>query len=609
MAYDKDSISQAKKKGMFGDNFDPMALGLSNDEKKRIVKELAAVSGEMKGANTEAPGAAQNGTDAEHFKPAVKKRKKSPGFFAFLWRFLNMIFTGTRPSDYDKQQAVKALRDAVKRIKPPIMTFAPDLVTGELGRQIHLLHQYLAPLGPLFDDMIDNSDAEGRFNFQLYYLMTTLATLDRGYEFLFTEDGLRKHISGDRDDMARVRVKEMIESFLNSVSEEERRYVNRHFGDVLNCYDLIRFNFAGFLRFFCPSYAVESQNNEFHDIRPDEVLNDLKILEGLIISVPLEQMRIAVSLIGNYFKLRLRERMDEEYADKIEEHLMRIGMKNYASMGAALMKPVSGGQITLLVRYVTQNRTYEPRAQRRISNFFDEYTRNFRRVMDIRLERILTRRRQEEVSSKLQELFSTSEPLRGYFYNDDTNSILYRMDLSPFVYTTAYYVCMRFYSEKFPEHVKRSLNRLIVEGSYKDSLVRRVMSEEFYRSEELCERLIQFSEFVSLHKERGILLHGMIQKFKGNVVAKKTLNARIATVNEGLHPILLDIRESVNNLQGVLARIEADINAINPKAIDNLSKIGAHINTRFLQDLRRSARDYTLFSGLMAETFRDIRDT
>jgi len=600
VAYDKDSIQKAKEKGVFGDRFDPMSLAIPEEEKRRMAKGLTAAKGTLTENITAAERAA-----AAQAKQGGKKKKDELGIFAYFWRFLLMLFTGTRPSDYAKQSMVKDLRDSVKRIRPVVMSFSPDMITGELARQVHSLHQYLAPLHSLFDDTVDNKDPEGSFNFQLYYLMQTLPDLDREFENLFTEEGLQSYIAAVRDDMARSRVKEMVDSLIHSVGEEDRKLVNRFFGDVLNFYDLMRFNFYGFLRLFCLEYSVDSNNNTFNDIQTDGLVGELRNLESLILSVPLEQVRVANSIVGNYFQLRLREKMDEEHADRITEHLMRIGLNNYNGLGVALSKLVSGRQLTLIIRYIMRSREHEPRANNQSVNFFEAFLKNFNRVVGMRLERVLTRRRQEEIGSKMQELFTIVEPLKGYFYNDDTNSILIRMELSSFVYTMAFYNCMRFYTEKFPEHIKRTLNRLVVEGSYKDSLARHVLSEEFYRSEEFCSRLMDFSENVDMQKERGILLYGMIHKFKGNIAAKKALNARIANVNEALHPILIDIAESARNLQGVLVRLVDDIGVPGPKVSDNLSKIGAHNNARFLLELRKSAQEYVLFSSLIEETFRE----
>ena len=38
MAYDEESIRKAREKGIFNDSFDPLALGLSEEEKKRMAR-------------------------------------------------------------------------------------------------------------------------------------------------------------------------------------------------------------------------------------------------------------------------------------------------------------------------------------------------------------------------------------------------------------------------------------------------------------------------------------------------------------------------------------------------------------------------------------------
>ena len=584
---------------MFENSFDPMALTLSDEEKQRMVKDLSA---DKRDESADEPSPARGGVPRKQ----THSTDEDSGFFAYLWRLLHMIFTGTRPSDYELQRKLRALRNEVKRIKPPIMTFSPDQITGEVARQIHVLYQYLAPLVPLFDDTVANSDPEGSFNFQMYYFQQILPSIGNEFGKFFTEDGLLSFIEGVRDDMARGRVREKTESYINLVEENDRKQINTLFSDILAIHELIHFKFPIVLRRFSPDYSVDSRTNIFNDVRTDnDVAEDLKALESLLLSVELERLRDVLILVGDYFREYLREKMDEQYVEKITGHLTRIGMKNYSGLGVTLARVVSGGQLTLIVRYITRSRDYTPRVHNRVSNFFDDFTKNIKRVVDVRLERAIVRRRREAIGSDMTALFGGTEPIPGFFYTAETNVILCRMEMSSFIYTEAFYINMRFYTEIFPEHVKRTLDKLIVEGSYIDSLVRRVLSEEFYRSVEITERLIRFSEFINMKTERGSILYGMIQKFKGNAVAKKALAGRIATVNEGLHPILLAIRENAHNLHDALGRVAADVGASQPKVMDNLAKIGTQGNSRFLTELRKSVQDCALLVRLNEETFRE----
>jgi hypothetical protein len=204
------------------------------------------------------------------------------------------------------------------------------------------------------------------------------------------------------------------------------------------------------------------------------------------------------------------------------------------------------------------------------------------------------------------ELFGNFEPFADYFYTLEQNVVLEKMNISTFIYTAAFYVTMRFYSEKYSAYFKRMINKLIVDGSYKDSLARRTLSDEFYHSDEINEKLQKFSEFVHRRKEKGSLLLSSIEKFRGDFASRKALNTRIAAINEGLHAILLDVRQNVESLQSVMARVARDIDSRNPKVIDNLQKMNVG-NNRFLTELRKCAHDYAIFWEIITKVFKAVK--
>jgi hypothetical protein len=252
-----------------------------------------------------------------------------------------------------------------------------------------------------------------------------------------------------------------------------------------------------------------------------------------------------------------------------------------------------------------RHRDYEPRVQNRTAHFFEDFSKNFRHIIDVRVGRVLEDKRQEDIGKKMKELFGAIDPLKEYFYDDATNVTLRTLELMAFAYTSVYYASMRFYGEKFPEYIKPMLYILVIEGSYKDSLIRRTVSEEFYRADELYERLQKFSDAISVFKERGKHFQEMIQNFNGNLVAKKELNTTIMETNETLRPILTDIYESANALRGALTYIVMDVGERNPRFVDNLAKIDGNNNARFIGELRRCAEDCTLFVQLFMSAFRD----
>ena len=55
----------------------------------------------------------------------------------------------------------------------------------------------------------------------------------------------------------------------------------------------------------------------------------------------------------------------------------------------------------------------------------------------------------------------------------------------------------------------------------------------------------------------------------------------------------------------ILVRIGHDIDAEKPEIVDNLHKIGATGNARFLGELRRSIRETVIFSDVILKVFKE----
>ncbi|HPH01636.1 MAG TPA: DUF5312 family protein [Spirochaetota bacterium] len=600
MSYDEESIRKAKDKGIFNDSFDPLALGLSEDEKKRMAKGFEGAQRDL-----------MNKAEASDNKSGKKRGKqgqqdvKKAGFFERLVRFFVMLFTGLSPADYEKKKRIKELKLAIKKLKPAVYNFQTEAITAEFAGLIHDFFKLVWPYRIVFEEVFGETDPESHLDFQLFYVRTLVPTITDEEIFRFTEDGIKEYVKGDRDSMVRKRIDEMTDIFIRKIDEETRRRLNRTFADFINVKELLSYNFFSFLKRFQSGYSVDDPNPDFHDIRPDGTGEMLKDLESILLAVNTKALPSVLGLAAAYFQENGSKTADEETVAKTLVHFQKMAEGGYRMIPASLSKIVNGQQLCLLIRYITKNLEYEAHIYPRGTNFFEEFGRGLVAAMEARVSRVLARRKQEEVDAKLKELFETQEQMPDYLYSEATNGILRKLDLPDFIYPTAFYVSMRYFSEKYYQYIKRVLNKLIVDGSFKDSLARRTLADEFYKMDDLFNRLIVFSNSVNIRKEKGSLFQSMLQKFKGDLASKKALGARIATINQELHAVLQDIRDCTVNLQTVLVRIGHDIDSEKPEIVDNLHKIGAAGNVRFLGEMKRSIRESVLFSDIILKVFKD----
>ena len=600
MAYDEESIRKAREKGIFNDSFDPLALGLSEEEKKRMARGFEGAQRDLL-KQAESSGA-RSGSKRD---AREKQSSGKVGFFERVVRFFLMLFTGLSPADYEKKKKIKELRQAIKRLKPQVYNFQTETISAEFARLIHDFVRLIWPYRVVFEEVFGEDDAEQHLDFQLYYVRMMVPTITDEEVYRFTEDGLKEFVRNDRDSMVRKRVDEMADIFLRNIDEETRRRLNRSFADFINTKEMIAYNFFSLLRRFHSGYTVEDENQVFHDIRPDGTGEMLKDLESVLLAVNTKMLPSVLGIAAGYYQERMLQKTDQEAGAATLLHFQKMAESGYRTVTSALSRIVNGQQICLLIRYVTKNLEYETHIYPRGTNFFEEFGKGLSSALEARVSRVLARRKQEEVDARLKEMFETLEPLPDFIYSDATNAILTKLDLPEFIYPTAFYVSMRFYAEKYYQYIKRVLNKLIVDGSFKDSLARRTLADEFYKMDDLSNRLTVFSNSVNMRKEKGSLFQAMLQKFKGDLASKKALGARIAAINQDLHAVLQDIRDCTINLQTVLVRIGHDIDSEKPEILDNLHKIGTSGNARFLGELRRSIRETVLFSDVILKVFKD----
>lgn len=600
MGYDEESIRKAREKGIFNDSFDPLALGLSEEEKKRMTQGFKELQSD--------PAKQGDGADARLGGKQGSRRKQATAklsIFERLVRFILLLFTGQSFADYEKKKRVKELKQALKRFRPQIYNFQTETITEDFAKLIHDLVKLLWPYRVVFEDVFGEDDAERHLDFQLHYIRNTIETISEEEIARFSEEGLKEFVRTDRDAVARKRIGDLIEAFLRNFDEDSRRRLNRNFADFLNVKEMIGFNFFSLLRRFNASYTIESEDQLFHDIRPDGVGETLKDLESMLLAINTKALPSVLGLAADYYRKKMLKKVDQADSEAILLHFQKMEESDYRMLIAAISRIVAGQQLCFLIRYITKNLDYESYVYPKGTNFFEEFRKGLSTAITTRLDRILAKRKQEEVNAKLKELFETFEPIPEFLYSDATNKILTRLDLPVFIYPTAFYVAIRFYDEKYYQYIKRNLNKLIVDGSFKDSLARRTLADEFYKMDDLSGRLTAFSNSINIQKEKGSVLQGMLQKFKGDLASKKALGTRIATINQELHAVLQDTRACVTSLQNVLVRIGHDIDSVKPEIVDNLHKIGSSGNTRFLGELKRSIREIVLFSDIISKVFKD----
>ena len=146
--YDREAIDSAHKEGLFDSEFDPMVLGLQDDEKERLSRELGAAGEQLKEKNK-----------AQSRKRRKKRQNndtdKEDSFFGKIIRWIVMLFTGVDRAEFEKRQQLRVIRKKLLHIKPLIFNFTHKTVLPSLGFQLYSLYSMISLYAPIFDRIFE----------------------------------------------------------------------------------------------------------------------------------------------------------------------------------------------------------------------------------------------------------------------------------------------------------------------------------------------------------------------------------------------------------------------------------------------------------------------
>lgn len=587
MAYRKEDIDQAKKLGVFDNNtLDPAILGLDDEEKARLARELK----EQGRPPADALPDDEDAPDGERASPAV-----TLGLWERICFFFQKIFMGLTLEEFIRKNALRDIQDRVKHYRPPLWQPYGGKVTGQLGTLIFKL----ATLASAYQKMItfcqgaqlQEADSALRFTeFLLSRFVEELPDLEKkfGYSYVKNNSGLfiEKRI--------RETLEKEIDAGLKSIPHEQRVLANSLYAGLIAYGRIAEFNFYSLLRKF--GQGLTKFDEGFPDFSPVEgtaVLAELRKLEDLLFAVdPGLDLGQMFSAVGMFYNSLRSGRADD---------LPQWTDKDFAALQEAVQALLEGDRLTNLIRLISQKPEHLPKIRTYQVSLLDEVRHSLLSRQLPRCQALVHQVEVDNLNLKIKDIFGTDPLATLDFYNEQTNKKLAEYGLPLFTNSRYLQIVKTYHERLFAVLIKPALNIVVVDGSFFDKLLYGRLGDYFYKYDEVNAALADFEKKISPSTKEGEKLLALFHNYSGDPPTKKVITEKIHYLNNLSAKI---IREAAERLGSVLPALQAIVQdafgGSKPEFLLNVKQLGGSRNRAIIKAVQKAADATALVHGILA---------
>lgn len=604
MPHDKDAIEAAKKKGAFKDNvFDPRALGLSDEEKGKLQKDLSRVSDEL--TKDELPIMEK---DRKKKTPARKKGGDELNFFEKIVVFFLSI-VGIDAEEYKTNKAVHSIEKVVAKIKPPIYNPSTKRITKYFAYKIYDLYLKLFSLRKIYEKTIENTpvwnNPQRMQKSGVESLFEALAGINSSeVDERFSMQGIGKVVSEyESVSLASESIEKSAKAYLDSIDKNIMDGINKSYTNMVYFKDIIEFDYIQFFKRFDPAFRSGAIPN-FSDIYGDAIADHLCGLEEAVLQLDLDIKNIQsfkkMSEVAKLleFSTELEEKADVEadaeqvqFKDKTTEESAEKNTKlesDLALLFESLKDMIYKNYLTLLVRIIKKNPDYSPSFIHTKYDLFKLYSETFiARVRNAAKENIKYRKRQQ-IEENIRKSFNAIQ-----FVGICNPVLSEKLEENGFIGFTYHYqmgVMNTFLRAYYDEIIKTIINTVLMSAVFIDKHFQKNVSDTFYEMEKFQEK---FKDLAKEMEQEGVtakkILAELARKDLSPAEQKKSVDRYIITVNGKAKDLFDQFYGLFAGINDILGKLHSEIEAKPSKYIRNIHTISGLKNARFLNYITNMA--------------------
>ncbi len=592
MPYDKETIEQAKKKGIFEEKvFDSKALMLNEEEKNKISGEITK---KMNGP-----------TNLSEYPESKSKRNEEIKEFNVELNFIEKIIISILSylgflniQNYKLNKAIHNLEKKAARLKPPIYNVSSSRVSKFLAYQLHSIYLKSLPLKNIYRLTID--DKENWNNPALLHksgveiLFESLAKMNfEEIEKKFSTVGISKAIMEISNiNTAIDEINSAIVKHINSIEKPVIETINKIYTNIIYIKYLIDFDFYQLFKHFDSQYSSSSSPN-FTDISGETIAYFLSSLEEILMQIDL------------YLDNTMIYKIMDDIARELSEHSKTDEDSENEEINSEIPAPVNNIEdelnylfenlkdlfhkncFTLLLQIIKRDPTYFPSFIHTNYDLYKIYCETFVQRMKNIVKVTIKEKKQKKIEEAINKVFERISWLG--VYGPDLSDRLESSGTLGLSHIYQLGLINTFFINYYIDIIKPFLNILLMNGIFLEKHQQKNASEFFYLMEKFEEKFRYFHEEMKPEGSTANKIFSLLTKKEGNSIDhKKSLEKFISSVNGKAKELFDDFYNLFTTMVFINHNLHDDINSKTSKYIRNIHYIGGLKNTKLLQNIERS---------------------
>lgn len=581
MAYDRDSIDQAKKKGLFGENvFDSKALSLSEEEKKKLQEQLKQNVPEAEAAE-----------EKKAVRPSSVKSDPTAGvelnFFEQIWIFLLGLFGKQNIGQYKLHKVLRGFEKELTHGNPPLYIPSKRRVSRYLGYKIHDLYLRTLALKKVFDVTMNRPECWEESSGYCRSLSELL------FESLFPVNSDEidvqfslKAVSGalgaaENLKTATHQLEQSMNAYLLGLDGERIQALNHIYTNLIYFNALCSYDFVAFLKRFDPLFTPGAGPN-FEDLSGEAALSYLVDLEEALLQIDLSMDNRMLFRKLAESALRQSELMEKTDA---MECLASDAIDNMAQgLCQTIRDLLYNNRLTLLIRVIKQDPSYTPSIIHTLFDFHKIYSESFEKRVKGIVRFVIKDKKYKRIENAFFRVFRNVEWVG--IYNPTFSTQLENAGFIGFSHSYHLALMHNFIQLYYEEMIKPVINLALMNGIFGDKFFQKTLSETFYLVDKFLERYQLFEQELGVEGASGKKIISQLAKTDSVLPDQKKNAERLVTqINTRAKDFFEEFYPLFVTLSDVMSKFHTDLESKPAKYLRNIHSIGGVKNSRFLSQI------------------------
>ncbi len=659
MAYDKETIKQADKAGVFDSPTDAQVLETESEDRMRMKKELDDINKLDKEKEQDFLRRKRQKKDLKIECERLRQKIKLN-----LWDRIVLWFKGifggiSSQYKYLTKKELKRAKNIIQNFSPLFYQFkdpnsVKPRITRDFAQTIYSIYSIYIKIYKLFEDAVKEEEDIDVEDDSFFIKYETELVSDTAKSIMERLTKRRIYELFDHHDNARLTIEKELHNFKSEIEASDYKNIETY-SEVFEVILLLRnVDFDSFFKLFDKNFVMSVKykpvikNNVYvNELREcNNFLKDLSMYLKTISNVNMpENVAIHFDSVMSSIKSKTDElneenefpedniiltldedsvqntnevvdedakeleKSDSENKEEKEERFKKyeninISSKTIKDFLKTIRTFVKSEIISSLVKYVYQDATFESISIPLSNSFFEKYlsvvSYRVTEIANISEQLVKDKHLKENIKS-LFNIQDDSDININYIgnYNPILNKKLEQRKLKTFSHTKAIALIRMFFERHYFKYMTEIMDKLVVEGEFSDKTSGTEFSNSIYELEDDLKNINLFKTMMTESESVKNLLRGLNAAGSLDSSQRNMLSNKISEIDAEAKNIIESVLPKLLHIQNILERAVDDSKSKNPSYVYNIKTINGLANKAYINQLKNIAGKIKQFLNIM----------